>query len=403
MINFKPRMASFLFAFGIFFAFSCSSLFINQNNSEQLTKEGNYTEALEIVNQSISENPGEHALKLQKASILSSLARENEDIHQRTSTYSNLKNTVDDLNSSTSIYRDSSNSILVEAWTFEQSQGLRYLQQENSDSYDRSFDQITGHFINAITLIPDSISTYRLLSTTYYRHGDTDQALQTINRAIEQSESPPHSLLEKQAFLLLETGSINQALERYTELTEQDTANETYKRGLVNVLILSENHNRAIELLERLTREYPTRLDYTEALATQKYYKAAAEIDARIESDSAAEISEDEIESFTDQLREAEKLYSDMDILSLNSEERIFRTAVFYKQSSEQINKLHQRTAMDQLPQLANEFLESSLPYWRELTESYPENLSYLKSLHDVYTELGMNDEAARLEQQINY
>lgn len=403
MINFNPRMASFIFAFGIFFTLSCSTLLPTQKTSDELIQDQKFNEALNLVNQSIRDNPDNNELRLQKASILYLIARNTDSISDRKPTYENLKSTVDDLNNTTEAYRDTSNNILVEAWSHEQSEGLRYLQQEDTDTYDHYFGRITAHLNNAITVMPDSMSAYSLLSTTYYRHGDTQLALRTISEAVNRSENPSNSILEKKAFLHLETGNIEESLQLYTALAENEPTDGRYKRGLVNVLILNNDHDRAIEILENLVEEFPTRPDYLEALATQTYYLAEKEIQNLIEERSEAEISTDKISQATQHLKRAETYYSNIDALNLRSEERIFRIAQFYKRSAQILNNLDDVNSSEDLSALSNEFLHSSLPYWRELNESSPDNLSYKKSLYDIYIMLGMTDEATRLEQQFNY
>lgn len=403
MINFNPRMASFVLAFGIFFTLSCSTLLPTQKTSDELIKEQKFNEALNLVNESIRDNPDNNELRLQKASILYLIARDTDTISERKPTYLNLRTTVDDLNSTTETYRDSSNNILIEAWSFEQSEGLRYLQQEDTDTYDRYFDRITAHLTNAITIMPDSMSAYSLLSTTYYRHGDTQLALNTIREAVNKSENPPNAILEKKAFLHLETGNIEESLRLYKTLAENDSSDGRYRRGLVNVLILNEDHTQAIEILENLVEQFPTRPDYLEALATQTYYLAEKQMLSIIEESSNGETSNEKLTEVIDHLKRAESYYSDLDLQGLNSEDRIYRIAQFYTSSAQILNRLDDVNSSESVASLSYEFLNSSLPYWRELTESNPDNLTYRNSLYDIYVKLDMTEEATRLDQQINY
>ena len=48
-------------------------------------------------------------------------------------------------------------------------------------------------------------------------------------------------------------------------------------------------------------------------------------------------------------------------------------------------------------------YLRASIPYWQTLYEANSDRSAYAYSLIEVYTELGMDDQAELLEQQINF
>ena len=47
--------------------------------------------------------------------------------------------------------------------------------------------------------------------------------------------------------------------------------------------------------------------------------------------------------------------------------------------------------------------MEYSLPIWERLAELNPENMGYISNLHQVYLELGMNEDAESLERSYNF
>ena len=192
-------MVSVLLTFGIFFALSCSTFKSSSDldSAASLYESGNYEHALRTVNNGIQKNPDDFDLQLLKAEILQKIAVENYQPEDREPVYANLRTTADEIQFTTEAYQTRTDSILNSAWMHEQSAGVRLLQQDGTNSFEQHFNKVIAHFKNAVTIIPDSIVTYNLMATTYYRHGNLSDAISTLEAIDEQGFTRPPKTLRK--------------------------------------------------------------------------------------------------------------------------------------------------------------------------------------------------------------
>lgn len=406
MYHLSTRMVSVLLTFGIFFALSCSTFKTSSDSAASLFESGNYENALETVNQQITDSPDNRELQILKAEILQKIAVENYEPENREPVYSNLRNTTDEINFSTDRYRAKTDSILNSAWMHEQSAGVRLLQQDGTDTFDQHFERVIAHFTNAVTIIPDSTVTYNLMATTYYRHGNLSEAIATLEAIEEQGFTRPPETCEKLAYLYLEAGQIDRSVEIYETLSANNPDSEIYQQGLVNSYILGDMHTDAIALLEELTGVYPNRVQYREALATERFYLMRQRFRDETQDPALESYPDSEIEELLTQLNEISSIYIDIDETLPSSEERQQRIAAFYVSAANLLDEL-QPYAGDSMSERLSEqketYLRESIPYWQTLYEANSDRSAYAYSLIEVYTELGMESEAELLEQQINF
>jgi hypothetical protein len=70
------------------------------------------------------------------------------------------------------------------------------------------------------------------------------------------------------------------------------------------------------------------------------------------------------------------------------------------------LGELQQYSQDDSSGELSDQretYLRASIPFWQTLYEANSDRSAYAYSLIEVYRELGMNDQAELLEQQINF
>jgi len=406
MTHLKTRMTSFMLVFGIFFTLSCSTLSLSNESAESLYEKGQYNKALNTVNKSIEENPDDADKKILKAQILREAALKRQNPADRKNYYQNLRDVTDELQFTTEGYKSRTDSILVKAWSHEQGEGVRYLQEDDTDTYEVHFNRIIAHFDNASVIIPDSLITYSLKATTFYRHGETQKAISTIEKAQDFGVELTPQIREKVAYLYLESGNLNKSIEIYEELVAQYPGEQSYRHGLVNALILNEDHDESIKHLKSLSDEFPDRSEYVEALATERYYKISREIDDINHSASEEYLTSEDVEAIMNELSEIGELFQSLETDRPAREQHQFRVASFYTNAGKKLLALSENTE-EQLAQeittQADGLLELSLPYWQQLTESFPDNRDYSQKLYNTYLLLGMNDDADLLEQQINF
>lgn len=395
------RMASLVLAFGIFFIVSCGNL--KNTDRESSSDETSLQNELTEINRKISENPDKSDLQVEKASLLYRYSQTIPIITDRQPIYQNLRDLADGYEARFTNSSDSLDKILEKAWREEQNNGIKLLHQNDQEEItDEEFPTAISHFENAITTIPDSLQTYGLLSTTYYKQGNLSQAIETLEKADQHAEGENTDIQEKMAYLYLESGKLDEAENKYRNLAASHPDNLLYKHGFVNVLILNDQHQEAIELLKDLSDEYPNRYNYQESLATELYYLFRDRTSQYIDDGNNVSLDEEDQQELTDMLNSVHSLFESLQETLPTSEENLYRMATFYKRTSQRLEQLSAKSDLS-FSDLQTEFMEYSLPLWEQLSELKPKNLGYISNLHDVYLKLGMNEEATSLERSYNF
>ncbi|MDR9365241.1 MAG: hypothetical protein RI575_07885 [Balneolaceae bacterium] len=307
MIYQIPRMLSLALAFGIFFTLSCSTIQNTESTSSSGDDAATLQERINEVNQEISANPNNAQLQVRKANLLYQRSQKMSQVENRNPIYQNIRDIADGYSSNPNI-TNQLDEVLSKAWHLEKQTGMSLL-QENEAAQSESFSTIVSHFQNAITLIPDSLQTYSLLATSYYQHGNLNQAIATLEQAEDQNDSYEPAISEKLAYLYLESGDLSEAERRYRDLVDYDPDKIIYQHGLINVLILSDKHEQAVEMLEQLSGEYPTRYAYQESLATELYYLFKTKTESIASLSTNSELSEEEQDELTRLLRSVHTIF----------------------------------------------------------------------------------------------
>lgn len=403
MIYRKTRMASLLLAFGVFFSISCSNL---ENTTSADTADSRLAalqSEIEDINREISGNPGNEELLSQKADLLYQYSQEIEMPANRQSVYLNIRDIADGFKARSNVQPDEIDALLVKAWQTELKSGITLLQKDQADRNESEISLIISHFENAITLMPDSIRTYNLLATTHYQHGNLTNAIETLEIANQKSDQDNSGLKEKLAYLYLESGELTEAELRYRKLVVDQPDNLLYKHGLANVLMLNNKHEEATDLLEELSKEYPTRYVYKESLATELYQVFKQRSASYIENGTIRDLSTDDKQALAGLLSDAHSIYESLQETLPTTEENLYMMATFYKKTSERLEKLSINETNNSFADLQNDFLEYSLPLWERLAKLKPDNLGYINNLYQVYISLEMQEEAEAIERTYNF
>lgn len=398
-------MSSLVLAFGIFFSFSCSNL----KNTEKPDTSGSdvqtLQEEIQIINRKISENPEESSLQVEKANLLYRYAQTLPDPSTRKPVYTNIRDIADNLSAQSDPSEnafDPLEDVLVKAWRTEHGNGIKLIHKDESEQSNEDIGMIVSHFENAITIMPDSLKTYSVLATTHYQHGNLSDAIETLESAGTKLDPGKPEIAEKLAYLYLESGKLSEAEIRYRQLVENHPEKILYKHGLINVLILSDRHEQAIELLEKLSEEYPTRYNYQESLATELYYLFKKSTEQYLQ-DSGNSLSENDRDELVNLLNSAHSIFESIQESLPTTEENLYRVATFYKNTSLRLKELSSTNEEETFSDLQTQYMEYSLPLWERLAELNPENMGYVSNLHQVYLELGMNEDAESLERSYNF
>ena len=400
MHYFNPRMTSFMLVFGIFFTLSCatSNNSTNLESSDQLTVDELQGRLAQLDNR-LQDDVQNSSLTIEKASLLVEISEKTNPPSQRLPYYRNLRDMAD-ANYSDQIVEQEIDHYIQESWTFEQTEAVKLLQQNPSGMDEPLTDEVISHFKNAITVNPDSLVTYNLLANTYYRANRYDQAIQTLETALENIEPDPSEIREKLAYLYLESGNIESSIRVYENLADDYPQRAQIRHGLANAYMLNTEHDSAILVLRDLIEEYPNRIEYKESLAGELYFKFRSGALQYI--NSGRTVSETDRDNFIQKLDEITSLYNEIDATVPLSDENAYRKAAYLKNSAGYLADLSSDSTDNQFEEYRIELLNRSMTLWEKLSENNPDNISYIRNLYDVYVELGMTEEAESIKRSYN-
>jgi tetratricopeptide (TPR) repeat protein len=395
--------------FGIFFATACATFISPLEKAEQNFNEKNYDAALQNLNQYIQEHPNDAEALLYKLRVLDESAKSLASPSERTGIYRDMKNTSESIH-----FMDASEETITEADSViaiarnrEQQNGIELLQKDESEVYDQNFEEIIYHLENALILDSRNETVYNLKATTYYRHGDIDKALSTLETGVEILPEASDELIEKLAYFYLESGKIDNAIRSYENLLENSPENQNYLHGLVNSYILGNQHGNAIELLENLVTDNPDNELYKQTLASEILFDLNEKIDkALTEKEVTTGLTAERI---TLLYTRVEDLNSERSVRQVSDFESNHSVAGSYKNSAFRIYELanfvsdENEDEADDLRRVADNFLRSSLSVWEKLAEDNPENTDVARNLYQVYVQLNMKDNADMIRKNYNF
>lgn len=409
MIGSFTRTASKWLAFGSFFVLlsACSTLFqsIDPGEAEQAYDDEQYEEALSITERMLEEEPGNADLLLIRARSLDKMAASRSYPSERSDYYSEMIRTLETLEQQAdSRHLESRDELIAESWQREQSAGTDILQEvpePDSDVYNHMKD----HFNNALLLNPVGSETYASLASIYYGQGELQRALELIEQAEDNLDRLPFELRETQAYLLLETGEIELAKSIYRDLLDEQPGHFDVMHGLVNAYILTDDHESSVRHLRDLVEMEPDNFLYHQTLATELFFYINSSIQSLEDQDLPDEERMDVWQFIMDQLIEAENHYQAVLELHPNPDEILYSTAAFYKNMARNLIQAAAEgddAIAEDLLGMATDLLSRSLPVWEDVADLNPENPDIWMSMYQIYSHLGMDNEAESARSRAN-
>lgn len=393
------RMTGIMLVFGFFFSvIGCSTKVHTLGEAEESYNSGDYYEALAITNDLLRDDSQNEELLIFKAGTLKNIAASIEQPENRFNYYYEMRSTLDQAaNLESTTLQSERYDIIESAWHEEHSTAERLLQQINPGSFSDNIQPVIDHLENAILIDPENSSSYTLKATAYYRTGELQLAVQTLQTANNRFDQLPLDVMENLAFLLLEEGQLQNSIELYERLRDQNPDNDEIKHGLVNAYILDGQHESSISLLRELLENDRENLTYNEALATELFFYIQNSVSEMADSDFSDAEVEAQYEILMADLDEAESHYRYVQENHPNSAEITFITAAFYKNTANHLLQLADSRGdelSERLNSKANELLTRSIPIWKRVAERNPENPEIWKSIYQIYTHLNMEEEA---------
>jgi len=399
--------------FGFFISCSTTNTTTSQQpvEPEELTVEQIETELRSIDKQ--IENEQENAdLFYQKGFLLNEYAKSIEAPAQRNATYQEMHETLKEADRQFTMTdlpsgNQKVDELLKIAWSNEHNQGVQIMQ---SDSTLESNDYETAalHFRNATAILPDTAISYKMEARAYYQNHDIEKAISILEKANRNIDILPNEMLEQLAFLYLENEQPRNAISVFEQAKSFSNENLNVLHGLANAYISADEHDKAVSLLEQLVEDEPQNIIYSRALATEYYHLGSEKLKELADNPPRSVDMENELVEADSLLDKAEEFYRVALSNSNGLEEVTLTAAQFYQNAAARYQKVLSKIS-DNDEQLQTEveekienYLNASIPLYQKLVQNSPQASKWWNNLYQVYTYLGMSEEAEEAKSKIN-
>lgn len=320
---------------------------------------------------------------------------------------------------------DNIDDIITSIWATEHNSGAEMMTEDSLRQVTDNPDQVArDHFVNAITVQPDSSISYVVLASIQYQLGDVEEATRTYETAMSKMDEPVFEDYEFMISLYFVQNRYDEARDLSLEAMERYPDEPTFVQFLADSYLETGETEEAINLIRTLIEDDPNNPQFYFVLGTQLYRSAEVhlneasnnyqriyqmqdqmaqlssseqedlqqQIDAiRAEAEEAeregnelAELAVEEIKSSIELNPQDDNAYNVLGIIYQNK-----AAALFDKRNNTRDNELAR-----EYDEQAREELTQSMEYYERAAELDPNNTNYWQSLFQVYTTLGMDEEA---------
>lgn len=413
----------------LFWACETTDPLVNDVQVDLVT--GNFESALETVNTALEQDSSNYIAHYYKGIVLASQAWEMEPPSTRQPVYGNARSSFDSAKDLMEAQPEEPeeleqlNNSVVSFWADEYNMAVN-IQNDDSlfNATENPYETSLAHLENAVTINPDSAMTYQVLSSTYYQLDQVDQAIDSYENAMELLEQPAPEDYEYLVSLYLYNNNYEEAIELSEEGREIYPEETMFVQFLADAYIQAGDRDRAISLVEELIESEPNNPQYRRVLGTQVYqsverisnqvsdlYEELFELRqaARNQRGQELEQTQSEIESLESEIESMEQEIDELSAISIREMEEVvelvpedeeanFILGVIYQNRAANLferrnNTMDNEEAAD-YDQRAKENLEKARQYYERAAEINPENPENWRSLFQVYTALGMEEEA---------
>lgn len=396
-------------AFGFFIGCSTFNKSQSPTGATRSTKE--LERHLDRVERRISQHPQDAEAYYQKGDLLNSLAHRTTDPSERVPYYSEM---TDALSEAATLYGTASNppgagkvdELLKVSWSFEHNQGVEIMQSDSTLKSD-DFKRAADHFSNAISIIPDSVVSYRMKASAHYRNHEVDQAVATLETARRRIDKRlPSTVLEQLAYLYLEQERPDRAVALYEQAESFSDDNLNLIHGLANAYITAGSHEEAVDLLNALVENEPENIIYLQSYGNELYNLGIEKFRSMHDPDSGNTVALSAETAEADSLMElAESQYRKALELNPENTELKKQLATFYQNYAiqlTQVKPLFPTGDRDTIEQRVKQNLSRAVSLFEELVNDNPELAQYWKNLYQAYSYLGMQQKANEAKAKAN-
>lgn len=427
MKSYKLFLMIFAFA-GFMWACESTDPFVNDVMVNLVT--GNFDAALQVTNDALEADPGNYVALYYKGLILATQAEEIADPFERGPFYAEArenferaKEIMTGLEELPDEYEET-NETIIAFWADEYNLGVNI---QTDSLFTGAFDDLQrslAHFRNAATINPDSAMTYQVMSSTHYQLQDADNAISTYETAMSLLSPPMPDDFEYLISLYLIEGRFNEAIQKSDEALALYPDNTSFVQFKADAYIQSGQRETAIELIESLIAGDPENPQYRRVLGTQIYQQVDQitqdvsalyeeifdlERNSRSLSGAARDEAEANIATIRAEINEKEADIDALTLISIREMERVvelepesesanFILGIIYQNRAASLfdrrNNAPTNDLVMEYDDRARDTLRDALVYYERAAELNPDNPENWRSLFQVYTTLGMEQEA---------
>ncbi|REL33274.1 hypothetical protein DYD21_10855 [Rhodohalobacter sp. SW132] len=393
---------------------------------------GNYDAVLETANQALEQDSSNSLAYFYRGLAYGSQAYDIELPWERTERYADsrqafvsAKEWMERAESRPSEYEEI-DEIITGFWAEEHNEAVGYL---TDDSLRATVDDperyAIGHLNNAITIQPDSSLSYIVLASTQFNQGDVPASIETYEMAMQRMETPEVEDYEFLISLYIDQGRFDDAEALTQEAVENHPDNTQFIQFLADIYIQQGNMDEAISIIEELIADEPDNPQYYRVLGTQIYQNVTSindrisqkydevfqkEREARQLSGEEGERAMNEVEQLREEIAELEAESQELTDIAIENMEEVVRLnpddddgynilGIIYQNQAalyfDQRNSIvDDQQRVQELDELARESLEQARHNYERAAEIDPNVAEYWESLLQVYTNLGMEEEA---------
>lgn len=393
---------------------------------------GEFDTALQITEDAIAENPDNYMAHYYKGVVLAALAETFENPTDRKPYYERSRASLETAKGLMQNQEETPDELeelydtIIGYWADEYNSGVNI--QTNDSLFNVTPDPFRtslAHFENAATMNPDSAMTYQVMASTYFQMDEIDNAINVYETAMSLLNPPQVDDYEFIISLYLFVNNYDDAIRYSEEALELYPDETTFVQFLADGYIQSGDRDKAVELIEALIAQEPDNPQYRRVLGTQIYqsvdrttvkvtelYREMFDLSIELRGQSGAERAATE-ERMAEMQQEIDQLEAEIDeftAISIEQMERVvelepesesanFILAIIYQNRAANLferrnNIVNDDALYESFDRRARENLQQARIYYEAAAEINPENTDNWQSLFQVYTQLGMEEEA---------
>ncbi|MEX2573979.1 MAG: tetratricopeptide repeat protein [Balneolaceae bacterium] len=390
-----------------------------------------YEEALDLLDRALEEDSTNAVAYYYKGYSLGALAEDIQPPSDRRPYYEDMRSAMNNAKEFGAEMEQEPEEIadiddfVISRWAYEHNAGAQIMTDDSTRQATSNPDQTAKiHFENAITIEPDSSISYIVLSSVQYQEGDIEEATETYELAMSKMDSPVFEDYEFLISLYFMQNRFQDAIDLSLEALEEYPEESVFAQFLADAYLETGEPEKAMNLIRQLVAENPDNHLYHYVLGTQLYglaqeeldeasnkYRRAYEMEDRLSSLTASE--QEELRQEVEQLRaEAEQAEREGNELADEAVQSIRNSleisgdddqsynvlGIIYQNKAAALFEKRNHTNDNELArgfdEQAREELRSAMEYYERATEINPDEDEYWHALFQVYTTLGMDEEA---------